>query len=377
MSPRQLTPIAQTDPKAGYMSQRKEIDAAVQRVLENGWYILGQEVEAFEHEFAAFVGVADAIGTASGTDALVLALRACEIGPGDLVLTVSHTAVATVAAIELVGATPLLVDIKSTTFTLDPSALRHALAHSPNGLPKAVIPVHLYGHPADIAAIMELADHFGLFVIEDCAQSHGATVAGRMTGSWGHISAFSFYPTKNLGAMGDGGMVVTDNNKLAHRVRLLRQYGWQERYVSDIPGENSRLDELQAAILRVKLHALKAGNERRNTIAGRYTKGLEGTGLTLPSCRKDSSHVYHQYVVQTPHRDSLQAFLREQGIGTVIHYPMAVHQQPAYSGRIPIAGSLLKSERAVSQVLSLPMYPELTEGQVDFVIDAIQEWMRF
>jgi dTDP-4-amino-4,6-dideoxygalactose transaminase len=371
---RQITPIPQSDPKASYLAHKTRIDAAIQRVLESGWYILGKEVEAFEREFAAFIGVGHAIGVANGTDALELALRACGIGPGDLVFTVSHTAVATIAAIELVGATPVLVDIDPTTYTLDPNCLETALVHPPSGRPKAVIPVHLYGQPADMPAILELAYRFGLQVIEDCAQSHGAAWAGRMTGAWGDMAAFSFYPTKNVGALGDGGMIATANPVLAERTRTLRQYGWRQRYISEVPGCNSRLDELQAAVLRVKLEYLEAENTRRIALAARYTAALADTSFTLTSCRAGARHVYHQYVLRSPQRDALQAYLRDQSIGTLVHYPKAVHQQPAYQGRIPIVGALLHSERAAAEVLSLPIYPELTDEQVDSIAEACHAW---
>jgi len=370
----QMPQIPQTDPKASYLAHRTEIDAAIRRVLDSGWYILGREVEAFEQAFAAYVGVSHAVGVANGTDALELALRACGVGPGDLVFTVSHTAVATVAAIELAGATPVLVDIDPATYTLDPNCLEAALARPPAGRPKAVIPVHLYGQPADMAAITELARRHGLYIIEDCAQSHGAMLAGRMTGAWGDIAAFSFYPTKNLGALGDGGMVVTDNAELAERTHALRQYGWRQRYVSDTPGCNSRLDELQAAILRVKLDYLEAENVRRGALAARYTTALADSGLTLPTCRAGARHVYHQYVVRSPHRDALQTHLRARGVGTLVHYPRAVHQQPAYQGRVPTAGSLLHSERVATEVLSLPIYPELADEQVEAVAAACRTW---
>ena len=370
----QMPPIPQTDPKASYLAHKAKIDAAIQRVLDSGWYILGREVEAFERAFAAYVGVSHAIGVANGTDALELALRACGVGSGDLVFTVSHTAVATVAAIELVGATPVLVDIDPVTYTLDPNCLETALSRPPVGTPKAVIPVNLYGQPADMPAILELARRYGLYVIEDCAQSHGAVLAGRMTGAWGDIAAFSFYPTKNLGALGDGGMVVTGNSELAERTRSLRQYGWQQHYISEIPGCNSRLDELQAAILRVKLEYLEAENTRRGALAASYTTGLTDSGLILPTCREGAKHVYHQYVVRSPQRDALQAHLRARGIGTLVHYPRAVHQQPAYKGRVPIPGSLMHSERTAAEVLSLPIYPELTDEQVDSVAEACRTW---
>ena len=359
--------VPQTDPKAGYLAHQAEIDSAIQRVLNSGWYILGPEVEAFEQEFAAYIGVHHAIGVANGTDALELSLRACGVEPGDLVFTVSHTAVATVAAIELAGATPVLVDIDPVTYTMDPNCLEAALANPPTGKPKAIIPVHLYGHPSDMPTIMELAKYHGLYVIEDCAQSHGAILDGRMTGNWGDIASFSFYPTKNLGALGDGGMVVTNNPKLAERVRLLQQYGWRERYISDIPGGNSRLDELQAAVLRVKLRYMDKENMRRQNLAQAYNTLLADAGLTLPEVRLGVTSVYHQYVVRLPQRDDLRTYLRQERIGTLIHYPVPVHLQPAYQDRLPSVAPLPWTEQAARQVLSLPMYPQLSDDNVQRV----------
>lgn len=334
--------------------------------------VLGQEVAAFEEEFAAYIGVRHAIGVASGTDALHLAMRAYGIGPGDEVITVSHTAVATVAAIELCGATPVLVDIDIATYTIDPNQLESAMTQQT----KAVIPVHLYGHPADMESIISVAHRHGLWVIEDCAQSHGAVYKGRKAGAWGHIAAFSFYPTKNLGALGDGGMAVTDDADLADRVRLLRQYGWCRRYVSEVPSTNSRLDELQAAVLRVKLRYLDRENARRRKIAGTYTHLLADTSLRLPASHAGAEHVYHQYAVRTPQRDTLQAYMQEQGIGTLIHYPQPVHLQPAYADRLAAKGALPHSERAAAEVLSLPMYPELSDEQIELVADAIHRWQE-
>lgn len=363
--------VPQNDPHAGYVAHQPEINAAIQRVLNSGWYILGREVQTFEQAFAAYVGVSYAIGVGNGTDALELSLRACGVGPGDLVFTVSHTAVATVAAIELVGATPVLVDIDPTAYTMDPDSLAAALAYPPEGRPKAVIPVHLYGQPADLPAILELAHRYGLYLIEDCAQSHGATLDGRSTGSWGDIAAFSFYPTKNLGALGDGGMVVTNDASLAERVRLLQQYGWRRRYVSDIPGGNSRLDELQAAILKVKLSYLQLENSGRNALAELYDNLLEGSGLSLPTRRAGALHVYHQYVIRSLRRDTLAMCLKQKGIGTIIHYPIPIHLQPAYLERLIKVVPLSHTEQAAREVLSLPMFPQLTDTQVRHVCAAV------
>jgi len=368
--------VPQTDPKAGYLAHQADIDSAIQRVLNSGWYILGREVESFEQEFASYIGVRYSIGVASGTDALELSLRACGVGPGDLVFTVSHTAVATVAAIELAGATPVLVDIDPVTYTMDPNCLESALANPSAGTPKAIIPVHLYGHPADMPSILELAKRHGLHVIEDCAQAHGATLDGRMTGTWGDIAAFSFYPTKNLGALGDGGMVVTENPVLAERVRLLQQYGWREWYISEIPGGNSRLDELQAAVLRVKLRDLDKENMQRQSLAQIYNSLLADAGLTLPGVRSGVTHVYHQYVVRLPQRDALRTYLRQAGIGTLIHYPVPVHLQPAYRDRLPRVAPLPWTEQVAGQVLSLPMFPQLSDDQARHVSECITHFLN-
>ncbi|HYW71014.1 MAG TPA: DegT/DnrJ/EryC1/StrS family aminotransferase [Pyrinomonadaceae bacterium] len=366
--------IPQTNPLANYLAYRDEIDAAVRRTLESGRYILGSEVGAFESEFAAYLGVAQAVGVASGTDALGLALRACEVGPGDAVVTVSHTAVATVAAIESCGATPVFVDVEPATLTMDVEQMREAIAKYPRPI-KAIVPVHLYGQPARITGILEAAADRGIQVIEDCAQAHGAGWRGRKVGSFGSLAAFSFYPTKNLGALGDGGAVVTNDPQLAARVKSLREYGWEQRYISSIAGTNSRLDELQAAILRIKLRHLDQDNSRRRKIAQFYDRALGGhEALTLPAEAAAARHVYHQYVVRSPARDSLQHWLRDRGIGTSIHYPVPVHQQPAYAGRIKVWTSLKETESAAREILSLPMFPELSEEQLEKVVDEIRNW---
>ncbi len=370
------------DPGAGYLAHRDAIDAAVRRVLESSWYILGQEVAAFEAEFARYLGVRDAVGVGSGTDALHLALRACGVGPGDAVITVSHTAVATVAAIELAGAAPVLVDIDPRSFTLDPNRLEEAVAEhggrgraSSAGRLKAIIPVHLYGHPADMPAVMDIARRHDLIVLEDCAQAHGAAVEGCKVGTWGHLAAFSFYPTKNLGALGDGGAVVTNDPWTAERARLIREYGWRERYRSEVPGMNTRLDELQAAVLRVKLRHLDRENARRREVTRTYDAALSATPLVLPRLRGDVDHVYHLYVVRSRQRDELRAALKADGIGTAIHYPAPVHLQPAYQGRLVLGGERLpETERACREILSLPMYPQMTDEQVAYVSERVVSW---
>ncbi len=368
--------VPQSDPRAAYLAEREALDAAVARVLAGGRYILGEEVAAFEREFAAYIGRRHGIGVASGTDALVLALRAIGVSSDDYVVTVPHTAVATVAAIELAGAKPLLIDIDPATCTMDASELARVLA-APPGRIACIIPVHLYGQAADLDAILPLARQHGVRVIEDCAQSHGATLGGRRLGSFGDLAAFSFYPTKNLGAFGDGGMILAEDDALAERVRVLREYGWRERYVSDIAGTNSRLDELQAALLRVKLAALDADNGRRRDIAAAYDEGFAGLPLTLPARRARATHVFHQYVIRSSARDALRAALMRRGIGTNIHYPVPVHRQPAYAARLATGPSgLAESERAAREVLSLPIYPQLGAAAVGEVVAAMREATR-
>lgn len=277
------------NPKVQYLAYRGEIDAAVGRVLESGWYILGEEVKAFEEEFATYIGVSCGIGVGSGTEAIHLALVSCGIGPGDEVITVSHTAVATVAAIELAGATPVLVDIEPDFFTLNPNKLEEAITPRT----KAVLPVHLYGQPADLDPILEIARKHHLRVIEDCAQAHGAMYKDKRAGSYGDMACYSFYPTKNLGALGDGGIIVTNDTELAKKARLLREYGWAQRYVSHLAGWNTRLDEIQAAILRVKLKHLDEDNSKRARLAEIYNRKLSTTNLILPKRRENSTHAYH------------------------------------------------------------------------------------
>lgn len=357
-----------SNPLAQYYAHKAEIDAAIQRVLDKGWYILGEETKEFEFEFAEYIGVSHAIGVGSGTEALHIALAACGIGPGDEVVTVSHTAVATVAAIELIGARPVFVDIEPAYYTLDPNRLAAAITKHT----KAIIPVHLYGQSADMLPILDIAKKYGLRVIEDCAQAHGAMYQGRRVGSWGDMACFSFYPTKNLGALGDGGMVVTGDPELADKARLLREYGWAERYISKIPGWNTRLDELQAAILRVKLRYLDADNEARANLASKYDYALECAGLVTPKRRQESTHVYHLYVIRSAKRDEMQAFLKARGVGALIHYPVPVHLQPAYRDTLRRSDNLFSTEKAAREVLSLPIYPELPEKELQKVVEIMQ-----
>ena len=368
-------PVLQANPGAGYRQLKGPIDAAVARVLESGHYILGGEGAAFETEFALWQGARHAVGCANGTDALALILRALGVGAGASVVTVSHTAVASVAAIEMAGATAAMVDIEPDYFTMDPEDLRALLERPPAGLPpiRAVIPVHLYGQAANLEAILPICAQFDVAVIEDCSQAHGALYKGKKVGGFGVAAAFSLYPTKNLAALGDAGIVATDDDALAARIASLRQYGWRERYVSQDVGVNSRLDEIQAAILRVKLRHLDEHNARRGAIARQYDGALQGGSVRAPARRPEANHVFHQYVVRSGERDALQTRLKSQGIGAGIHYPVPVHRQAAYLGRIAMGpGRCLATEAAAGHILSLPIYPELTEAEVARVSAALR-----
>ncbi len=366
-----MNDIPVIDLKAQYESLRAEVDEAIARVLKRGNFILGEEVDAFEREFADYCGASFAVGVGSGTDALALALRACEIGEGDEVITVSHTSVATAAAIEMTGAKPVLVEIDPHSYTLDPNRIMSALTPRT----RALIPVHLYGLPAEMTPILEIAGQKNLIVLEDCAQAHGARYDGRRVGSLGTLAAFSFYPTKNLGAFGDGGAVLTNDAELAGRLRLLRQYGWEERYISRIKGFNSRLDDLQAAILRVKLRSLDAWNQRRRALAELYRQLLKDMELSLPAVPEKAEHVFHQYAIRHSKRDQLKAFLKRRGIQTLIHYPVPIHLQPAYQNLGYRAGDLPVTERTAREILSLPMYPELSEASVQRIAEAVLEFL--
>lgn len=358
------------DPRAQYELHRAEIDAAIRSVLDGGRYIHGDSCLKFEKEFSAYIGVGHGVGVNNGTDAIRIALEGLGVGEGDEVITVSHTAVATVAAIEQTGATPVFVDIEPDYFTMDPRLLEKAIT----GKTKAIVPVHIYGQGADIEAIMKLAKKHDLFVVEDCAQAHGATLNGRRVGSFGDAACFSFYPTKNLGALGDGGMVVTSNAELAKKMRLIREYGWEERFISKLAGENSRLDELQAAVLLVKLRYLDQDNASRNKIAEHYQNDLRDLDIAFPKIRKNATHVHHLFVIETTKRDLLQKHLRENGIQAPVHYPMPIHLQPAYRGRVHSAGPLTVTEQKVRTILSLPLYPGLPEADLKATVEAVKSF---
>jgi dTDP-4-amino-4,6-dideoxygalactose transaminase len=362
--------IPVTDLKRPEQEIRSEIDAALARVARRGRFVLGPEGEAFERAFAAFCGSAHCIGVGSGTDALQIALMACEIGPGDEVITVSLTSVATVCAVERIGARPVLVDVNPETLTMDPDAIPAALTKRT----RAILPVHLHGSPADLEPILRLAGGHGLAVIEDCAHAHGARYRGKRAGSWGTISAFSFYPTKNLGAHGDGGAVVTDDPDLAERARRIRQYGWDSDRISRCKGFNSRLDEMQAAVLGVKLGSLEKWNAERRALAEGYDRGLRDSSLRLPVSLPDTTHVYYTYAVRHPHRDALREHLARSGISTAIHYPVPVHLQPAYADLGLASGSLPATEAAARELLTLPLFPGMRRAELEQVIGAIRDF---
>lgn len=348
---------------------REEYLEAAGRVLRSGWYVLGKEVEAFEEEFARFTGSRHCVGLASGLDALVLSVRALDIGPGDEVIVPSNTYIASVLGITERGATPVFVE-PDEFYNLDPLRIESAITKRT----RAIMPVHLYGQPCDMPSIRTVAEKYKLFIIEDCAQSHGASVSGRMTGSWGTIGCFSFFPTKNLGAFGDAGAVVTDSDEIAQRIRLLRNYGSVQKYVHEIEGVNSRLDELQAALLRVKLRHLPQLRQGRQRIADRYRSAITHPSIGLPRVRDDVEPVWHQFVVASDKRDALQRHLKDAGIGTLIHYPIPPHLSRAYSrlgfgkGDFPIA------ERCADTVLSLPVYDGISPAEIDYVCAAINDF---
>jgi len=361
-----MIPVA--SPLAQYRAHDDAVRAAILRVLESGHYILGTEVEAFEQAFAEYCGGGHAVSVASGTDALILALKSLGIGPGHEVITVSHTAVATVAAILAAGATPVLIDVEETYMTLDSAAITAAITQRT----KAVIAVHLYGLPVDLDAVLAVCRRHGLRLIEDCAQATGATYRGRQVGSLGDVGCFSFYPTKNLGAIGDGGLIFTADSQIAERARRLRQYGWDDARQTLEPGVNSRLDPLQAAILRAKLEHLDADNGLRAATAARYDAAFATLPITSPAPRKDASHVYHLYVIRCDERDRLQAHLAANAIGSAVHYPVPVHRQRGYAQRVVVPpGGLPTTDRLADRILSLPMYPELDEYAVEQVISAV------
>lgn len=401
--------------KKQYFSIKQEIDAAIQGVLNNGWYILGENVEGFEKEFATYCGVKYGMGVASGTDALHLALQACGIRPGDEVITVPNTAVPTASAISMAGASPVFVDVDPHTYNMDPKKLEELL-ETRNQKPgvskvKAIIPVHLYGQPADMDPILEIAEKYNLKVIEDACQAHGSIyyrskqeaqrskeeTRSQMTearsqkqkgnlesidryackvGCMGHAAAFSFYPTKNLGCYGDGGMVVTNDKKIADKVRILRNLGQtnRQKYEHKFKGVNSRLDEIQAAILRVKLKFLDQWNQIRRQIAHEYQERIIHPDISVPKEASWAKSCYHLFIIRCSQRDLLKQYLEKEGIATLIHYPIPVHLQEAYQNDVRSSVTLACSELLVKEILSIPLYPELEKAEVDYIIQALNRF---
>lgn len=362
------TPVSFLDLKANVASLRQELIEAATRVIDSGWFVLGGETTSFEQDYAQYCGTLHCVGVANGLDALSLALRALNIGPGDEVIVPANTYIATWLAVSHVGATPVPVEPVEATYNIDPSRLVDAITPRT----RAILPVHLYGQPADLDAIGAIAAQHGLHVLEDGAQAHGACYRGRRVGQDKALVAWSFYPGKNLGALGDGGGITTGDVELAERVSVLRNYGSRVKYHNEVIGYNSRLDELQSALLKVKLLHLDADNARRKTIAARYLEGLAGSGLVLPAVPDWADPVWHLFVVRHTDRDGLADRLRTAGVATMVHYPIPPHLQPAYAAAGISKGSLPVTERIHREVLSLPMGPALTDEDVERVISAVR-----
>jgi dTDP-4-amino-4,6-dideoxygalactose transaminase len=361
-------PILCSNPQRQFFAQREKIESAISKVLNSDCYILGSEVENFEKEFARYNDSLACIGVNSGTDALILSLRALGVGFGDEVITPSHTAVATVAAVVSCGATPVFIDVDSTSFTIDPNLLAGLVTSRT----KAVIAVHLYGNPSDMTSLLEIAHIYNLYVVEDCAQAHGAELQGKKVGTFGIVGCFSFYPTKNLGAIGDGGAVITNDPVIADRLRLLRQYGWNSNRASVEPSGVSRLDEIQAAILRVKLPLLDYNNDRRRFIASVYRERLSKSEIVVPVEQSEAKHVYHLFVVRTQDRNKMISYLNSLDIFPGIHYSLPVHLQPGYMHyTTPNFQSLKTTELLAKEILSLPMFPELIDSEIDRVCEGV------
>lgn len=364
--------IPWASPQRQFRAHEGKIRSAIDRVLSGNSYVMGPEVSSFEAAFARYLGVSNAVGVASGTDALILALRGLGVGAGDEVITVAHTAVATVSAVLASGATPVLVDVEPEFYTIDPTAIERAITPRT----RAIVAVHLYGQAADMDRIVPIARKHGLKLIEDCAQATGAAHRGRRLGSLGDIGCFSFYPTKNLGGIGDGGAVATDDSDLAGRIRRLAQYGWDEHRRTRGIGINSRLDPLQAAILAAKLPQLDADNDRRRAIAARYSSQLGKLGLMVPAERSDTYHVFHLYVAAIDGRDALISALSIAGVGSALHYHPAVHMQEGYADHVSLPAAGLPNTTSISErIVSLPMFPELEDAEIEQVIEAIRLYM--
>lgn len=365
--------IPLSDTKIQYQNLKAELDAAMGRVLERSWFILGEELAAFEQEFAAFLGVEYAVGVGNGTDAIQLGLMACGVGPGDEVITTGHTALFTLLAISQAGARPVLVDVHPETGLMNVGLVEEKIGPRT----KAIVPVHLYGQAVDLDPLLEIARRHGLAVVEDSCQAHGTLYKGRMTGTFGEVGTFSFYPSKNLGAYGDGGAMVTNDRALAERLRQLRNGGQQERYQHVVMGVNSRLDELQAAILRVKLRYLAEWNEARRERAALYNRLLADSWVELPVEHEYGQSIYHLYVIRVgsrEERDGLMAYLKEKGVGTGIHYPIPAHRQKAYNWLEVPPGSLRQTEETAERIVSLPMFPELRLEEVEEVARLVRAY---
>lgn len=356
-----------SNPKEQYLAHSDEIKTAIDRVLDSGRYILGSEVEAFENEFANFIEAKYCVGVANGTDALHLALRAFDIGSDDEVITSPHTAVATASAIAMSGAKPVFVDIENEFYTIDAAKIKAAITPKT----KAIIAVHIYGQPCDMDALLAIAKEYNLALIEDCAQAHGAEFNGKKVGSIGDIGCFSFYPTKNLGAIGDGGAITTNSAKIYAKIKALREYGWQNDRISHFCGFNSRLDEIQAAILRVKLKYLAKDTQKRNEIANIYFEKLKNI-VTLPKIRPNCTHAFHLFVIMIKNRDNMQEAIKQDGIYALVHYSAAVHMQPAFLDK---KTNLTNTQNILDKILSLPMYPELSCEEVSHVCDSLLKYI--
>ena len=360
------------DLAAGHAELRREMDGAIASVIDRNQFILGPELAAFETEFAAYTHTAACVGVGNGLDALEIVLRALGIESGDEVLVPSNTFIATWLGVSRAGGRPVPVEPNEATFNLDPDRVEANIGSRT----RAIVAVHLYGQPADMAALRTIADRHGLWLVEDAAQAHGARVGDQPVGGLSHAAAWSFYPSKNLGAMGDGGAITSNDQAVADRARLLRNYGERTKYRHEVAATNSRLDEIQATILRVKLRVLSDWNARRSTVAGRYREELSDAGLTLPDVPEWATHAWHLFVVRTDRRDQLQAHLEAAGIGTLIHYPVPPHLEAPYAGPGSELVSLPIAEQLANEVLSLPMGPHLTENQVAWVIDAVRRFAR-
>ena len=362
-----------SDPSASYKAHKKEIDLAIERVLKSGWFVLGQEVEAFEKEFAVFHNESIlSVGVANGTDAIALCLRSLGLKQGAEVVTSSHTAVATIAGIEQAGCSPVFADIDPSTRCIDPKSIEQVVGPST----RAIMPVHIYGQPCDLKSIQSIAQKKGLQIIEDCSQAHGAEINGEKVGTFGALSAFSCYPTKNLGGTGDGGIVLCKSLETAEHIKSLRQYGWNNERESIKPGFNSRLDEIQASILRVKLKHLSTDNRKRRAIADQYDDAFKDLPIILPQRSINELHAMHLYVIECETRDSLLKYLRNRGIGASLHYAMPVHLQTGYFKRIRGSANLHNTESFYKKNLTLPLFPEIGQEAIDEIISGVKGWFE-